>query len=178
MQKLCAEILIKAVNVQIKRGLGRDYISLTETMPSVKGKINVSESIKTQSILRRRVVCSYDDFSTDTELNQIIKATLRLLLKANIEPKQKKSIRAILVYFDAVSDIDLHSIDWNLHYNRNNQSYQLIIAFCYLVIKGLLQTQSEGSTKLMDFLDEQRMSRLYEKFILEYYKAHFLHMSA
>ena len=41
---------------------------------------------------------------------------------------------------------------------------------CYLVIKGLLQTQFDGSTKLMDFFDEQRMCRLYEKFILEYYK--------
>ena len=41
---------------------------------------------------------------------------------------------------------------------------------CYLVVKGLLQTQSDGSTQLMDFLDEQRMCRLYEKFILEYYR--------
>ena len=32
---------------------------------------------------------------------------------------------------------------------------------------------SDGSTKLMDFLDEQRMCRLYEKFILEYYRREF-----
>ena len=37
-------------------------------------------------------------------------------------------------------------------------------------MKGLLQTQSDGTTKLMDFLDEQRMHRLYEKFILEYFR--------
>lgn len=46
----------------------------------------------------------------------------------------------------------------------------MLISICYLVVKGLLQTQSDGSTKLMDFLDEQRMCRLYEKFILEYYR--------
>lgn len=39
-----------------------------------------------------------------------------------------------------------------------------------MILKGLLQTTSDGSTKLMDFLDEQRMCRLYEKFILEYYR--------
>lgn len=33
----------------------------------------------------------------------------------------------------------------------------MLISVCYLVIKGLLQTNSDGSTKLMDFLDEQRM---------------------
>ena len=51
-----------------------------------------------------------------------------------------------------------------------NQTYQMLISICYLILKGLLQTTSDGSTKLMDFLDEQRMCRLYEKFILEYFK--------
>ncbi len=44
----------------------------------------------------------------------------------------------------------------------------MLISVCYLVVKGLLQTKSDGTVRLMDFLDEQRMCRLYEKFILEY----------
>ena len=52
------------------------------------------------------------------------------------------------------------------------------ISICYLVVKGLLQTQSDGTTKLMDFLDEQRMHRLYEKFILEYYRREFPQITA
>lgn len=49
----------------------------------------------------------------------------------------------------------------------------MLISVCYLVLNGLLQTTSDGSTKLMNFLDEQRMCRLYEKFILEYYRKEF-----
>lgn len=49
----------------------------------------------------------------------------------------------------------------------------MLISICWLLVKGLLQTNSDGSTRLMDFLDEQRMCRLYEKFILEYYKREF-----
>ena len=49
----------------------------------------------------------------------------------------------------------------------------MLIAICYLVVKGLLQSQADGSQKLMDFFDEQRMCRLYEKFILEYYRKHY-----
>ena len=64
-------------------------------------------------------------------------------------------------------------VNWNVQYNRNNQTYRMLISICYLVVKGLLQTQSNGHTKLMDFLDEQRMCRLYEKFILEYYRREF-----
>ena len=41
---------------------------------------------------------------------------------------------------------------------------------CWLVAKGLLQTQADGTSRLMDFLDDQQMHHLYEKFILEYYR--------
>ena len=68
----------------------------------------------------------------------------------------------------------------NCDLTNYNWPYRMLISVCYLVIKGLLQTNSDGSTKLMDFLDEQRMCRLYEKFILEYYRREFpeLHASA
>lgn len=101
-----------------------------------------------------------------------------LLLRADITPTQKKQIRKLLVYFDEVEEIDIHTIDWNYNYNRNNQSYQMLISICYLVIKGLLQTQTDGSVKMMDYLDEQRMSRLYEKFILEYYRKEWKQITA
>ena len=54
----------------------------------------------------------------------------------------------------------------------------MLIAICYLVVKGLLQTNTDGTTRLMDFLDEQRMCRLYEKFILEYYRREYPQISA
>ena len=58
-------------------------------------------------------------------------------------------------------------------YNRNNRTYRLLMSICQLVVKGLLQSQSNGVVKMMDFIDEQRMSHLYERFILEYFKKHF-----
>lgn len=177
-QRLCAEILIKGVSIQIKRGLKRDYVLQTETMSSVKGKIDVSDSLKTQSIIRRQLVCNYDEFTTDTKLNQILKTTMLLLLRGDITNAQKRELKKLLVYFADVSETNLHSIDWNMHYNRNDQSYQLVITICYMVLKGLIQTQSDGSYKLMDLFDEQRMSRLYEKFILEYYRKHYPELHA
>lgn len=47
-----------------------------------------------------------------------------------------------------------------------------------MIHKGLLQTTSDGSVMLMDFLDEQRMCRLYEKFILEYFRRHYPQIKA
>ena len=78
-----------------------------------------------------------------------------------------------MVYFKDIDALDVHTINWHIQYNRNNQTYRMLISICWLLVKGLLQTNSDGSTKLMGFLDEQRMCRLYEKFILEYYKREF-----
>ena len=77
------------------------------------------------------------------------------------------------MYFADVDALDVHTIQWKQQYNRNNQPYRMLISVCYLVLKGLLQTTSSGTTRLMDFIDEQRMSRLYEKFILEYFNTEF-----
>ena len=170
---LCAAILIRGISYQLKRGLGREYISETDTISAIRGKIEITESIKNQSMIRSQMVCTYDEFSVNSPLNQIIKSTVMLLLKADISKVRKKELRKLMVYFDDVSLVDVRSINWSINYNRNNQSYRMLISICYLVVKGLLQSNTSGGTKLMDFLDEQRMCRLYEKFILEYYKKHY-----
>ena len=170
---LCAAILIRGISYQLKRGLGREYISETDTISAIRGKIEITESIKNQSMIRSQMVCTYDEFSVNSPLNQIIKSTVMLLLKADISKARKKELRKLTVYFDDVSVVDVRSINWSINYNCNNQTYRLLITICYLVVKGLLQSKSDGSVKMMDFLDEQRMCRLYEKFILEYYKKHY-----
>ena len=176
--ELCAAILDKGISVQLKRGLGRDYLPKSESLSTLQGKLNISESIKTQTLLKKQMICTYDEFSTNTQFNQIIKSTLLLLLKANITNTRKKSLRNLLLFFSDVSEIDLRFVNWSQHYNRSNQSYQMLIGICYLIYNGLLQTQTDGTTKIMDFFDEQRMCHLYEKFLLEYYRKEHPELSA
>ena len=168
--ELCAAILAKGISVQLKRGLGKEYVSQTKPLSSLRGKIDIAESIKTQSMLRKQLVCTYDDFTVNSYMNRILKSTMELLIRSDISKVRKKDLRKLLVFFGDVDSIDVYDINWRLQYNRNNQSYRMLISICYLVVKGLLQTNTAGITKLMDFLDEQRMCRLYEKFILEYYR--------
>ena len=170
---LCATILIRGISNQLKRGLGREYISETETIAAIRGKIEINESIKNQTMIRNQMTCTYDEFSVDSPLNRIIKSTVMLLIKSDIAKQRKKELRKLMVFFADVSLVDVHAINWSVNYDRNNQTYRLLITICHLVVKGLIQTKSDGSVKMMDFLDEQRMCHLYEKFILEYYKKHY-----
>lgn len=45
----------------------------------------------------------------------------------------------------------------------------MLLNICRLVIDGLLFSTEQGMIKMATFLDDQRMSHLYEKFILEYF---------
>ncbi len=171
--ELCAEILAKGVSIQLKRGLGREYIEKTESLPLLRGRVEVSQSLKQNSWLHSKLICSYDDFSVNSYLNRIIKTTMMLLLRADISKERKKKLRKLLVFFGDVELLDIHTINWNIQYNRNNQTYQMLVSICYLVVKGLLQTTSSGTIRLMDFLDDQQMWLLYEKFVYEYYRKEF-----
>ena len=88
--ELCAAILDKGIAIQLKRGLGREYIEQTDVLSAVRGRIDLSESIKTQSLQKKQLVCNYDEFSVNSYMNQILKTTLELLLRSDISKSRKK----------------------------------------------------------------------------------------
>ena len=175
--ELFSAILAKGIAVQLKRGINKAYIDVNETLSVVRGKIDVTGSLQTMRNSNAQLVCSYDEFCENSYLNRILKTTVMVLLRANMSNARKHELRKLMMYFDNVDILDIRTIDWRIQYNRNNNSYHLLLSICNLVIKGLLHTQSDGSQKLMDFLDERSESKLYEKFILEYYRKHFQSLS-
>lgn len=175
---LMAAILEKGVSAQIKKGLHREYVPQSEELALLRGKIDIAESVKRQTMLRKRLVCTYDEFSLDNSMNRILKSTMELLLRADLPRQRRRALKKLLLYFAEVESIDLRQADWNIRCERNDCSYQLLLSVCELAFRGLLQTTREGRTRLMDFLDEQRMCRLYEKFILEYYRKEFPQLTA
>lgn len=167
---LCAAILVHGFKTQVKRGLGREYIEAANSLSTIRGRIDVSGTLTSQAHVRRQTICAYDEFSTDTQVHRVLKATFQLLLHSNISKARKKEIRSLIPHLHEVQSIDLRTIKWSFRFNRNNQTYQMLVGVCHLVAKGLLQTQSDGTLKMTDFLDERRMHTLYEKFILEYFR--------
>lgn len=168
--ELLAAILCRGVSAQVKRGLMRQYITREEPLSAPRGRLEISESIKTQVIRKKQMVCSYDEFSLDAYPNRINKTAMVLLLRCNISKQRKKELRKLLVFFEAVSTLAPHSINWGISYDRNNQTYRMLMGICQLIIKGLLQSATEGAIRMMDYLDGQTMARLYEKFILCYFR--------
>lgn len=176
-EDLFASILSKGLARQIKMGLCNDYVSETEELITPKGKIILSETIRNKVRQKKAVICQSDNYIENTYLNQILKTTAILLLRStNVSKDHRQALKKVLLYFTNVEEINPYRVEWKrLTYNRNNVSYRMLINICYLVIEGMLMTDDDGNMKLNQFIDDQRMSTLYERFILMYYKKHYPH---
>ena len=168
--ELCAAILSHAFAAQIKRGLKREYLEVVAPVAAPRGKIELAETIKSNALRRRRAVCAFDEFSVNSYLNRIVKTTVVYLLRADLSSRRKNELKRLRDYLGAVEPLNLHKINWNIRYTKNSQTYRAIVGICRLVLEGLLQTKRDGTALLLDFFDEQRMCRLYEKFVYEYFR--------
>lgn len=171
---LFAAILSNGIGIQLKQGLYKEYISKNEDLSVVKGKIDINGTIRNRIARKNKVCCEYDELSENNIFNQILKTTALLLISCkDVRPELKAELRKEMLFFSNVDEVSPYSIKWQtLRFQRNNQLYRSLISMCQLVLEGMLFTTENGDYKLAKFIDDQRMCRLYEKFLLEYYRKH------
>lgn len=174
LHDLLAEILVRGVSTQVKRGLHRDYLQRADEIATVRGRIDVTASIASLSTVRGRLHCTFDDYEADTPHNRALKSVMILLLRhGNVTGARRDALRRLLMHFESVTPVAPRSIDWaSLTYHRANASYRLLLGVCELVVRGLLPTTSSGATKLTSWISDDVMSTLYERFLLQYFKVH------
>lgn len=179
VQDLFAEILYKGMSMQLKQGLYREYIEKHDTLPLLKGKLDIRETIR-NCVQRKSVLsCEFDELSENNIFNQIIKTTACILVREKTVSRIRKvQLKSLLPFFDGVDEVNPFTIRWNmLRYQRSNQTYKMLMNICFFVLDGMLMTDESGAYKMATFSDEH-MNRLFEKFVLEYYKVHHKGVSA
>ena len=171
IHNLFAAILAKGIGRQLKQGLYREYLNRKEALPVVRGKIDMPGTIQNRLARERKVTCEYDELSENNLFNQILKTTVLLLIRhARVDAEYKNELKKEMLFFSNVDTLNPASIRWSsIRFQRNNNTYRMLISLCRLVLEGLLLTTESGEYKLASFLDEQRMNRLFERFIFEYY---------
>lgn len=175
---LMAKILDYFLNKLIKRGFYKNYILIEEDLSMLKGKIDFSKSIKTNVINQKRLICQYDILSTNILFNQIIKSTLNKLINyKNIDGELKNKLIILSRYFIKIKDIKINNNTFkSLKYHINNIHYKFIINICKLVYNNLIldKNYNENSGRFyIDKNENKTMHRIYEKFVLNYYKINY-----
>lgn len=178
IQDLFAEILYKGVSAQLKRGLHREYVNRTEDLSILRGRLDIRGTIDNQLRCRNMLRCEYDNLSENNLFNRILKAILSLLCRErSVSPVRRAKLKQLMPFFLEVDEIDIRNIRWNSFvYQRNNQAYRMLINICYFIIDGMLMTTETGKYRMATFSDEH-MCRLFERFVLEYYRVHHRELS-
>jgi len=178
VQDLFAAILAKGVAKQLKQGLYREYKIQHEILSVMRGKLNMPETIRNRIQRKQKLACEFDELSEDNLFNQILKTTMHYLIRdKDVTAAHKSALNKVLMFFDGVSLLKPSAIEWNrLHYQRNNKNYEMLMNICYFIMNGMLQTTDKDEYKMASFSDEH-MARLYEKFILEYYRQHHTYLT-
>jgi 5-methylcytosine-specific restriction enzyme subunit McrC len=170
---LFAEILARGIAFQLKQGLHRKYISKHETTTSPRGKLNINNTVRNLINRNQKLDCDYDELSEDNLFNQVLKTTSTLLIKhSEVKAERKATLKQLMLFFSGVSTVEPKTIKWSsMRFDRNSKTYKMLLFLCYFIFNNMLLTTESGEYAMHTFSDEH-MCRLYEKFILEYYKRH------
>ena len=172
---LLALILAKGMTEQLKHGFYREYVEVNDNLSTIRGKVNLKESYRLKMQEKLKMSCSYDELSENNFMNQILKSTLMYLIyHRNVQRKNKDILKKVLPYLANIDKIDFKSIKMNsVHFTRHNSTYKMLVNICVMVLNECLQTSEDGHNRLAVF-DDDKKARLFEKFVLEYYRKHFL----
>ena len=169
---LLARIFTYGVGKLIKSGFYKSYINKQESLSTLKGRIKINESLKSLTLINKRYICDFDDYSSNNVFNQIIKYTMNSIIKnPSINLKTKDMIKKQLLFFTNIDEIAPSKINRNkIFFNRNNTIYKMLIHVAILLYDNAMVNEDAGNIASKDFFREEQMQKVFELFLLNFYK--------
>ncbi len=156
----------------VKKGIKSDYITLEDNLKFLKGKLNINEQIKRNSIHKERFYVEYSEFLSDIKINRIIKTTLKFLHKKSNSSKNQQKIRELLFIFDEISTCDDYkNFFTNFVINRQVKHYEQTLLWCKIFLLGNSFTPHKGDDLAFALLFD--MNALFESYVGDFIKKSF-----
>jgi len=172
---LLAHVLLTATQRQLRRGLSVGYTEREAELPELRGRVLLAPTLARDLLRRGRAVCTYDELSPDTPLNQVVRGTLAQLSRTrNLPAAVRQHVRQVLRQFPAVvQPISPTSQTLRLaRRQRLNQREVFLLHICELIYQcALPEPDAAGRWRFRDFRrDETLMARLFEQFVRNFYR--------
>jgi 5-methylcytosine-specific restriction enzyme subunit McrC len=170
---LFAKVLINATKMLLKRGIDKNYNDHTEELAGVKGKIQISQTLKSNLLFKQRTICSFDDFSSNIFSNRILVSTIyRLTRTKELDKQLKIELVALRRMFSDIDQVEItSSLFKEVKLNRNNRFYGFVMNVCQIIYESTLPSEEQGKYKFSDFTrDDSKMNQLFEAFVRNFYR--------
>lgn len=174
LSETLAAIFADRLRQELLRGPERAYQEHEANLRSFKGKLLVSRQTLHNAAHRERFYCRFDEFSDDTLMNRIFRASCRLLLDATRTPATQDTLRQCLLLLDGVGDTEVQEADFDrIAINRQNERFEDILRFCRLLLSGRTPTVQAGGTRTFSLLFD--MNKVFERFVTAFLRRDVIH---
>lgn len=176
---LLARVLVDLTRDLLRRGLHHDYVERSESMRHLRGRVDVTKTVRRLELIHGRVTCRFDELEVDTLANRILRTTLRRLCDSRrLREEDRRLHDAVLDLFRRLEGIGvLPSVRREqfalVRIDRNNAVYRLLMEACRLLSAVAMPTQLAGRDRFLGLLDDEvLMRRVFEAFVRNFYRMH------
>lgn len=169
---LFAKVLINATKILLKRGIDKSYIEQTTELAGIKGKIQISQTLKGNLLFQQKTICTYDEFSVNILTNRIlVTIILRLIKTKALDRELKKQLITLRRMLFDIEPIEMKlSLFKQVKIHRNNRFYGFLMNICQIIYENTLPTEGGDSFSFSDFTrDDRKMNQLFEAFVRNFY---------
>ena len=162
------EILIrlfcKHLWLEVHKGMLRSYEHRSDTLTVLRGRLSVERQIRENSLRPDLLACDFDEFTENNQLNQTLKAALRVLSRVTRSSSNQRSVSELLFCFNEVDDVMPGSLRREQNTtNRISARYEKLLSLAHLFLRNeapdVISGAGDGFALLFD------MNELFEKYI-------------
>lgn len=163
-----AKLFVESVQSIIEEGIYKNYVTITEEIPTIKGKLLIVNNIRKPRISQEKFWCAYDELSCDTLENQILLYCSQLLSELVVDNSIKEQLAYVQHAFqkEGVSEVflDVYHLDM-ISYQRFNEHYEKVLELCEFILKLTWygDFSKEDTIPIYGFL--YNMNTLFQNFI-------------
>jgi 5-methylcytosine-specific restriction enzyme subunit McrC len=171
LQDLFAHVLADTVGRLLARGLDRDYVARDAAVPGVRGKLEMTVTLKSNYLANAQTHCTFDELEYDVLHNRILRATLTALLETKLHSTNAARIRKLHQKLDTVADVRITSRDFRrVQLHRNNALYEFAMRLCELIHENLMIDERTGAARFRQYeARQQQMGTLFQAFVREFF---------
>lgn len=179
---LLAKVLVRSCQKLMREQLGREFQLCNREIRGLRGKLDITASLKKDTFRHGQSICRFNELSIDTPRNRILRATLDFLSRDALDAGNSSSdvstlrheLRLATRLMEGVKIVRLQGSDFSrLQLGRNDRLYRLPLAICSLLHFTRMPSERQGDRLLAGLLrSEIDFADLFERFVRNFYRAH------
>jgi 5-methylcytosine-specific restriction enzyme subunit McrC len=160
-----AYLMARNLRDELASGVLHAYQTMRETIPAVKGRIDILDQVTSHWNRMDRISCIWDEFTPDIPLNRLFKCACRVLTDRVANPVVSRLLVDCQAYLDPVADVDpltaLRDIEF-FRWDRSNERLKTSFDMAHKLLVGTGYSLGKGSSDTFVFLMD--MNSLFEAY--------------